>query len=85
MQSQLSVRLPEDLDREVTEAAARLRLKRSDIVRMALEQFLHEPPAQEDLAPYQKIKHLIGSVSSGVSDLGSSHRTHLVRRIKNHG
>jgi len=41
MQSQLTVRLPEDLDREVSNAAERLRLKRSDIVRLALEQFLH--------------------------------------------
>ena len=52
MQSQLTVRLPEDLDREVS-SAKRLRLKRSDIVRLAPEQdFLHEPRARESRAPY---------------------------------
>jgi metal-responsive CopG/Arc/MetJ family transcriptional regulator len=85
MQSQLTVRLPEDLDREVTDAARRLQLKRSDIVRLALVQYLREPRAQEDLAPYGKVKHLIGSIRSGVADLGLSHRQHLVARIRRHG
>lgn len=85
MQSQLTVRLPEDLDREVTDAAERLQLKRSDIVRLALVQYLREPRGQEDLAPYGKVKHLIGSVRSGVADLGASHREHLVKRIRRHG
>ncbi|MEK6697491.1 MAG: ribbon-helix-helix protein, CopG family [Nitrospirota bacterium] len=85
MQSQLTVRLPEDLDREVSSAAKRLRLKRSDIVRLALEQFLHEPRAREEQSPYGKVKHLVGAVESGVSDLGSGHREHLVKRIRRHG
>lgn len=85
MQSQLTVRLPEDLDQEVAHAAKRLRLKRSDIVRLALEQYLREPHVQEEQAPYGKVKHLLGSVKSGLSDLGTSHREHLVRRIKRHG
>ncbi len=85
MQSQLTVRLPEDLDREVSDAAKRLRLKRSDIVRLALEQFLHEPHVREEQSPYGKVKHLVGSVKSGVSDLGSAHRDHLVKRIRRHG
>lgn len=86
MQSQLTVRLPEELDREVTDAAKRLRLKRSDIVRLALERFLHEPQVvREEQIPYENVKHLIGSVKSGISDLGSAHREHLIRRIKRNG
>ncbi len=84
MQSQLTVRLPEDLDQEITNAAKRLRLKRSDIVRLALEQYLREPGVQEEQAPYGKVKHLIGSVKSGIADLGTAHREHLIRRIKRH-
>jgi predicted transcriptional regulator len=84
MQSQLTVRLPEDLDREVSNAAERLRLKRSDIVRLALEQFLHEPHVKEEQAPYGNVKHLLGSVKSGIADLGSSHRDHLIKKIKRH-
>ena len=85
MQSQLTVRLPEDLSREVAHAADRMRLKRSDIVRLALERFVQEARAQEDPAPYGKVKHLIGSVRSGVADLGTSHREHLVRRMRGRG
>ena len=84
MTSQLTVRLPEDLNRGLTDAAQRLRLKRADIVRMALEQYLREPQLQEDPAPYGKVKHLIGSIKSGVRDLGTSHREHLVRRMRGH-
>jgi metal-responsive CopG/Arc/MetJ family transcriptional regulator len=82
MRAQLTVRLPEELDREVTKYASRLRLKRSDIVRMALERFLKEPTVQEDGVPYRKVSSLIGSVSSGIPDLGSAHREHLMKRIK---
>jgi metal-responsive CopG/Arc/MetJ family transcriptional regulator len=82
MRSQLTVRLPDDLDREVTKYASRLRLKRSDIVRMALERFLKEPAVREEGVPYRKVSGLLGSVSSGVPDLGSAHREHLIKRIK---
>jgi len=85
MQSQLTVRLPEDLDRDVANAAKRMHLKRSDIVRLALEQYLREPHVQEEQAPYDNVKHLIGSIKSGIADLGTFHREHLVKRIKRHG
>ncbi len=85
MQSQLTVRLPADLDEAVTRAAKQLRLKRSDIVRLALEQYLQEPQVREEQSPYGRVKHLIGSIESGVPDLGSSHREHLLKRIRRHG
>jgi metal-responsive CopG/Arc/MetJ family transcriptional regulator len=84
MQSQLTIRLPEELEREDADAARRLRLKRSDIVRLALERFLSEPQVREEQSPYAKVKNLLGSVKSGVSDLGSAHREHLVKRIRRH-
>lgn len=84
MPSQLTVRLPDDLDRDVSNAAKKLRLKRSDIVRMALEKFLQETHVREESVPYKKVSGLIGAVASGVSDLGSSHREHLLKRVKKH-
>jgi len=84
MQAQLTVRLPEDLEREVSNYAKKLRLKRSDIVRMALERFLQESYVREESAPYEKVSGLIGAVSSGIPDLGNDHRKHLVKRIKKH-
>ncbi len=82
MQSQLTVRLPEDLDREVSALAKRFRLKRSDIVRMALERFAEELKRGEVLRPYEKVKALIGSVSTGIPDLGDAHRKYLMERMK---
>jgi metal-responsive CopG/Arc/MetJ family transcriptional regulator len=84
MQSQLTVRLPDDLEREVSNYAKKLHLKRSDIVRMALERFLREPFVREERAPYEKVSKLIGCVTSGISDLGSAHREHLIKRIRKH-
>jgi len=85
MQSQLTVRLPEDLDREISNYARKLRLKRSDIVRMALVRFLSETPqVREDLSPYKRVSSLIGIVESGISDLGQAHRKYLLKRMKKH-
>ena len=38
--------------------------------------------AKEEEKPYDKVKNLIGTVSSGVSDLGEGHRKHLLRKFK---
>ena len=84
MQSQLTIRLPEDLEREIADYARRLHLKRSDIVRMALESFLKESRVSEETSPYEKVSNLIGAIESGISDLGQAHRKHLVKRIKKH-
>ena len=81
MQSQLTVRLSDDLDRNVSSIAKRLRLKRSDIVRMALEKFLEEFHLEKEGRPYDKVKSLIGTISSGISDLGEAHREHLLKKI----
>ena len=81
MQSQLTVRLPDNLEREISNYAKRLHLKRSDIVRIALERFLKET---EEQSPYERASNLIGAVESGVSDLGQSHRKHLLKKLKKH-
>lgn len=82
MQSQLTIRLSDDLDRDVSDLAKRLRLKRSDIVRMALEKFLTDFHGEEESIPYEKVKSLIGTISSGIPDLGEAHRKHLTRKFK---
>jgi len=82
MQSQLTVRLSEDLYKDVTSLAKRFGLKRSDIVRMALEKFLEGFEGWDETKPYDRIKHLVGSISSGIHDLGTSHREYLLRKFK---
>ena len=84
MNSQLTVRLPDDLENNISMLARKLRLKRSDIVRMALERFVKQAEGKDEESPYDRVKNLLGSVSSGISDLGESHREHLVRKFKRH-
>jgi metal-responsive CopG/Arc/MetJ family transcriptional regulator len=82
MQSQLTVRLSDDLNKKITTLAKRLHLKRSDIVRMALERFFEDYQGREEGKPYEKVKNLIGSITSGISDLGEAHRKHLLKKFK---
>jgi len=77
----MTVRLPEDLDKEITNLSRKLRLKRSYIVRMALEKFLEDFNVKEETVPYERVKDLIGSISSGIPDLGESHRKHLLKKL----
>ena len=78
---QMTVRVPADLAEEVDRKASQLRLRRSDIVRMALYAFLEGSPAHENMpsgkTPYERVEHLLGSVDSGIPDLGSRHEEYL--------
>ena len=81
MQAQLTIRLHEELDRGISEAAKVMKRKRSDIVRMALERFIEEMSLSPG-RPYDRVKKLVGSVHTGVKDLGSNHRSHLMKRFR---
>jgi predicted DNA-binding protein len=80
MNSQLTLRLPEALASRLERSARRLKRKRSDVVRLALEQFLDSEPAAT--RPVERVRDLLGSVDSGVPDLGQRHREHLIRRLR---
>jgi len=82
MSSQLTIRLPDDLEDDLSTLSKKLRLKRSDIVRMALEKFIGEFKTKEETKPYDRVADIIGVVSSGISDLGEAHRRHLVKKVK---
>ena len=71
MSEQLTVRLPGDLGRSLEEAAVRMRRKRSEVVRMALEEFLH---LRTDGSSQGDLSSLLGSIETGVSDLAERHR-----------
>jgi hypothetical protein len=66
-----------DLER----AARRLRRKRSEVVRLALEQFLD---ASLEMRPIERVRDLLGRVESGLPDLGQHHRDYLLKRLR-HG
>lgn len=79
MESQLTLRLPAALAAKLERSARRLKRKRSDVVRQALEQFLD---AGAEFRPIDRVRDLLGSVETGVSDLGERHREHLIRRLR---
>jgi antitoxin component of RelBE/YafQ-DinJ toxin-antitoxin module len=80
MENQLTIRLPTDLTIKIRQKAKQLGLKRSDVVRMALNEFLEGP--SENIPVYDRVKHLVGSVTTRIPDLGEKHREHLMRKLK---
>ena len=83
MSVQLTVRIPEDLSRAVASAAARLQRKKSEIVRLALYQFL-ELQRQDGETPAARVHSLIGALESGIPDLAENHRAYVLESLK-HG
>ena len=79
MDSQVTLRLSSDLIVRLDEASKKMRRYRSDVIRLALEQFL---TVDSDDKPYDRMKDLIGSYESGIADLGTNHRDHLLKRIR---
>ena len=79
MDSQLTLRLPGPLAEKLDRAAKRHKRKRSDVVRQALEQFLDTDP---EMRPVERVRDLLGSIESGLPDLGQRHRDYLIRRLR---
>ena len=78
---QITVRLPTSLGRTLRRTSRRLGRRPSDVVRMALEAFLHGAPSA-DRKPAERVDHLIGSLSSGVPDLAERHRDYVLAALK---
>jgi len=85
MDTQLTVRLPGALHERLARAAKRLGLKRSDLARMAIQQYLDEAERTTRPRPYDGVRDLIGSLDSGVTDVGSRHREYLIARFRKRG
>ena len=83
MPSQLTVRLPEDLGRSLKRAARRTQRKPSEIVRLALQEFLGTTGGRHR-RPADRVRRLIGSLESGVPDLARKHRAYVLESLK-HG
>ena len=47
---------------------------------MAIKKFINEYGDNAE-KPFTKVKHLLGVVESGVTDLGQRHRDHLIQKI----
>lgn len=80
MEQQLTLRLSAETAEQLDRMAKRLQRKRSEVVRLALEQFL---AVQVESRPIDRVRDLLGRVESGVPDLGQRHRDYLVKRLRN--
>ena len=83
MSTQLTVRLPDDLGRTLKSASRRMQRKPSEIVRLALQEFLGTTVGRHG-RPADRVRRLIGSLESGVPDLARKHRAYVLESLK-HG
>jgi len=82
MKSQLTIRVPDDLERDLSALSKRLRLRRSDIVRIALRRFIEAFKTVKEATPHERVANIIGTVSGGIPDLGEAHRKYLLKRLR---
>ena len=83
MSTQLTVRLPDDLGRSLKRASRQMQRKPSEVVRLALREFL-DTTATRPGRPADRVRRLIGSLESGIPDLASKHRAYILESV-NHG
>jgi hypothetical protein len=81
MSHQLTVRLSENLSLALASASAQMQRKRSEIVRMALQQYLGL--SSQSTRPVDRVRHLLGSLETGVPDLAENHRSYVLESLKN--
>ncbi len=81
MEDQMTVRLPRELSRALKERAARMQRKPSEVVRMAVKEFLLTPD-QPLGRPAERVRDLIGSLESGLPDLAVRHREHVLEKLR---
>ena len=82
--TQISIRLDDETSLSLGKAAKNLHIRRSDIIRMALSDFLKKKGISEDneeLSIYDSLKSFIGVTDSNIPDL-STNPKHLLKKIK---
>ena len=84
MASQVTVRLPDELMRALESASKKMHLKTSEIVRLALREFLGVPSRSGQRAA-DRVRGLIGSLESGTPDLAERHRDYILESLKRGG
>jgi hypothetical protein len=81
MGTQLTVRLPHSLSRSLRAASRRMQRKSSELVRLALQQFLGDGPNAR-VRPVERVRSLIGSLETGVPDLATRHRAYVLKSLR---
>lgn len=79
---QLTIRLPDEYKDKIDILVDKMGLKRSDIIRIALKQFIEENLRRDQRKLYEKVNALLGIAKSGIKDLGQRHRDYLMEKIE---
>lgn len=80
---QMTIRLPDEYKTRIDDIALRTGLKRSEVARLAIKQFIEDFDSQRaEERPAARARDLLGVAESGVSDLGTEHRRHFLRRMQ---
>jgi metal-responsive CopG/Arc/MetJ family transcriptional regulator len=79
---QITVRMPDEYAKKLNKLSKETGTRRSDIIRMAMKQFLERTDETNRLPPYSRVSHLLGIVESDVNDLGQSHRKYLIQKVR---
>lgn len=82
MALQLTIRMHDEYKEKIESLAKKMGLKKSDVARLALKQFIEENVRDDRKVPYARVKHLVGSAQSGIKDLGQRHREYLIQSIR---
>lgn len=80
---QMTIRMPDEYKSRIEEVSGKTGLRKSDIARMAIKKFLEDFEVQSrGERASGKAQDLIGVVSSGIPDLGTNHRQHLISLMR---
>ena len=79
---QMTIRIPDEYEKKVSRIGKEMGLKRSDVFRLAIKQFIEEKLKHDDGAPFKKVSHLLGIGESGIKDLGQRHRDYLIKKVR---
>jgi hypothetical protein len=82
MKHQLTVRIPRALAARLERAERSTQRRRSELVRLALEQFLGGQGVSQTARPIDLVRDLIGSIDTGIPDLAERHREYLIERFR---
>jgi len=81
MEDQITVRFPRELSKALRERASRMRRKPSEVVRMAVSEFLQLSEPRTTRAA-DRVEDLIGSLESGLPEMATRHRELLVKKLR---
>lgn len=77
-----NIRLDAELERLVADAAERLKVTRSEVIRRSIRDYCQRILAETDVYPWELMKDLVGGFHSGRGDLARRSRHYVMEMIR---